>query len=147
MSHYSGLKITLSVQRKTRSYLQLLYIIGKLRYRCLTLPLVRSLGYCAERIQGDCTCQNMASLTVDCLLFLMQLCCKCFVRCRQLVQVMYHLCLMCVCECSAAIEHCNLHSSSWHGQTVHISPIPISDNLTCLALQTLTAFVVRCGAC
>ena len=53
MSHYSGLKITLSVQRETRSYLQLLYIIGKLRYRRFTVPLVRSLGYCAERIQGD----------------------------------------------------------------------------------------------
>ena len=45
----------------------------------------------------SCTCQNMASSTVDCLLLLMQLCCKCFVRCCQLVQVMYHLCLMCVC--------------------------------------------------
>ena len=53
MSHYNGLKITLSIQRKTRSYLQLLYIIEKLRYQCFTIPLVRSLGYCAERIQGD----------------------------------------------------------------------------------------------
>ena len=50
---YSGLKITLSVQRETRSYLQLLYIIGKLSYRRFTVPLVRSLGYCAERIQGN----------------------------------------------------------------------------------------------
>ena len=36
--------MTLSVQRETRSYLQLLYIV---------VPLVRSLGYCAERIRGD----------------------------------------------------------------------------------------------
>ena len=53
MSHYSGLKITLSVQCDTRSYLQRLYIVGKLKYRCFTVPLVRSLGYCAERIQDD----------------------------------------------------------------------------------------------
>ena len=53
MSHYSGLKMTLSVQRETRSYLQLLYIVEKLRYRRFTVPLVRSLGYCAERIRGN----------------------------------------------------------------------------------------------
>ena len=53
MSHYAGLKMTLSGQRETRSYLQLLYIVGKLRYRRFTVPLVRSLGYCAERIRGD----------------------------------------------------------------------------------------------
>ena len=53
MSHYSGLKMTLSVQRETRSYLQLLYLVVKLRYRRFTVPLVRSLGYCAERIRGD----------------------------------------------------------------------------------------------
>ena len=52
MSHYSGLKMTLSVQRETRSHLQLLYIVVKLRYRRFTVPFVRSLGYCAERIQG-----------------------------------------------------------------------------------------------
>ena len=54
MSHYSGFKISLSVQCKTRSYLQLLYIVGKLRYRRFTVPLVRSLSYCAERIRGNC---------------------------------------------------------------------------------------------
>ena len=53
MSHYSGLKMTLAVQRETRSYLQLLYIVAKLRYLRFTVPLVRSLGYCAERIRGD----------------------------------------------------------------------------------------------
>ena len=53
MSHYNGLKITLLVQCKTRSYLQLLYMVGKLRYRRFTVPLVHSLGYCAERIRGD----------------------------------------------------------------------------------------------
>ena len=53
MSHYSGLKMSLSVQRETRSYLQLLCIVGKLRYRRFTVSLVRSLGYCAERIRGD----------------------------------------------------------------------------------------------
>ena len=53
MSHYSGLKMTLAVQRETRSYLPLPYIVVKLRYRCFTVPLVRSLGYCAERIRGD----------------------------------------------------------------------------------------------
>ena len=53
MSYYSGLKITLSVHHETRSYLQLLHIIGKLRYRRFTVPFVRSLGYCVERTQGD----------------------------------------------------------------------------------------------
>ena len=53
MSHYSGLKMTLSVQRETRSYPQLLYIVGNLRYRRFTVSLVRSLGYCTERIRGD----------------------------------------------------------------------------------------------
>ena len=45
--------MTLSVQRETSSYLQLLYIVGRLRYWRFTVPLVRSLGYCAERIRGD----------------------------------------------------------------------------------------------
>ena len=45
--------MTLSAQRKTRSYLQLLYIVGKLRYRRFTVLHVRSLGYCMERIRGD----------------------------------------------------------------------------------------------
>ena len=53
MSHYSGLKMTLSIQCKTRSYLQLLYIVGKLRYRRFTVPLVHSLGYCVANVRNE----------------------------------------------------------------------------------------------
>ena len=91
----------------------------------------------------------MASSTVDLFTvfdaIVWQVCCEVLPTCSSHVPLVFDVC---VCECSAAIEHCNLLSSSWHGQTVHISPIPISDNnFMCLTLQTLSAFVVRCGDC
>ena len=47
-------------------------------------------------------CQNMASLTIDWLLLLKQLCCKCVVRCCQLVACATRV--WCVCECSCVHE-------------------------------------------
>ena len=68
---------------------------------------------------------------------------RAFVCCRQIYPRelhVYHKCLQ--------IAHCNLPSSSWHGQTGLTSTIPMSDsNLMCLTLQTLFALVVWCEDC